>query len=148
MAERATIPKFIIGLGGLPSPEYDDDTWFYHVKTGEIFNQAVTNARMTAYFRNAIGTFIQPSTINPYIGGGCDFDYVVPGQLPENDADKATYDFLFRKIKSRDQTIRRLRRIFEGFASSSEGSVVGEESIEGKLDHVKGRRRPVSIAAE
>ena len=74
-----------------PGPsEQDLETWLRHVNTGEAFNNAVMNASMSAYFAGAIRE-LEMQPIDLCVGEGHDFNYIVPGRLPEGDVENAIY---------------------------------------------------------
>lgn len=84
-----------------PGPsELDLQTWLAHIKAGEAFNNAVMKARISSYFSDDIDE-IDPKPIDDYLTEGSEFNYLVPGRVPEGDAEKAVYMAMLNRSDSR-----------------------------------------------
>ena len=78
-----------------PGPsEQELDSWLHHIETGEAFNDAVMHARMSAYFADASRN-LEMQPIDLPGGEGHEFNYIVPGRLPEGDVENAIYTSIF-----------------------------------------------------
>ena len=80
-----------------PEPsEQDLETWLSHVNAGVAFNNAVMNARLSSYFAEA-SRDLEMQPIDLHVGEGHDFNYIVPGKLPEGDVENAIYTSIYRR---------------------------------------------------
>lgn len=138
----------IFKLGGIPAPDYDDAVWLDHVRAGELFNHAVTNARLTSYFDNATGVLSTRCPGSLYSDDGYGLDYIVPGDEPDTEADRIAYCVLFHAMKARDSVIEELRDAMRRLASSSAHHELADQSTKEGQNHVEGRQRPRTVAAE
>ena len=140
IAWPAEILSLLVKLGGLPAQnEREDEAWFDHVRAGEFFNRAVANARLASYFESAVSdvfpatrTFALRANETVY-----DLDYIVPGDVPEAEADRLAYWLLFQSMKAQDETVEEVRRAVRRFESNSWRHVIADQNNEKEPSHVE-----------
>ena len=80
----------------------------HHIETAICFNEAVLNAQMASCYA------LSAEELNlPYSYGWVDgeFDFLVPGEIPENTADRVFYGILFNQIGLRREKQRQMQAL-------------------------------------
>ena len=85
------------------SPDWDAESFYYHERTAEEFNNAVARANMASHFNDAIRELALLSDVDLKIDENHEFDYVLPGHYPENEVDRMVYKCLYHAIKAREK---------------------------------------------
>ena len=121
---RDAMPKLKLGWASLPVlTDHDDQAWLDHVRVGELFNRAVANAHLSAYYNSAIRALGQewarPGHGLLDRGSEYDIDYVLPGDVPDSEADRIAYWWLFQAVKAEDDLVDEVSRALERLAPRS-----------------------------
>ena len=143
--------RLMVKQGGLPAPdERSNEEWFDHVRAGELFNHLVENARMSNYFQRALAGAVETRDADALVTGErlYDFDYIVPGDEPEEEADRLAYWLLFSSMKAREGTIAELRRAVQRHQSQRLRRMIAAEGNNEEQGHAGRRQGSVAVASQ
>ncbi len=96
----------------------DNDHDIALFQAGDAFNRMIQTARIKRYFDVAISHFISSADIG--IDSASRLNYILPGDVPINASDRFTYDALVKRIKSDEESLDNMRRLFARLKRPSE----------------------------
>lgn len=69
-----------------------------HIEAGRLFNRAVMRGNLNGYFDRALAKLNLP-TRRRCLSEPLDFQYIVPGEVPENDKDRVLYKLILERME-------------------------------------------------
>lgn len=122
-----------------PDPsEQDLETWFSHVNAGVAFNNAVMNARLSSYFAEAIRE-LEMQPIDLHVGEGHDFNYIVPGKLPEGEVENAIYTSIYHRSEPEREAKEQALNLLTLLTLAIRNQTVEEDASNTDVEHVQGQ---------
>lgn len=125
--------------------EQDIDSWFEHLKAGETFNNAIANARISSYFNEAIAELGFESDLHAF-GIGHNYNYIVPGWVPVEEADRIVYGQILAEeeseAKEESQALKLLTLVSLAILNKSE--TVQQNREESDNDERQQQEHPLS----
>ena len=129
-----------IGIRDLGPSEQEIENWLNHIETGKLFNDAVMQARMSAYFADGIRD-LEMQPIDQYEGLLRELNYVIPGRLPESDVENAIYASISHRSEPKHEAEVHALTLLTLLSLAIRNKTPDESASNTDIDHVQRQDR-------